>query len=258
MAGSPRAAARVRLVARSPAGHPDGARHAVRRSGRRAHPRKVAAQPAAALPADQCGGRRPRGRGAGDDLGDGARADRRSSRRARCGSRRRRCRPTRSDTPSRRTPTRSPSRRPRTSTTRARSSGSGRTAPRVTSTPRTRSPPTGCPCPTRADSPHTGRRTACPLRPTFRPMTTIHHDADADLAVLEGASVAVVGYGNQGRSWALNLRDSGLDVQVCVRADATREQAAADGFTPGTHRGRERRRHRLHPRARRRHPVAPT
>jgi len=64
-------------------------------------------------------------------------------------------------------------------------------------------------------------------------MTTIYHDADADLGVLAGASVAVVGYGNQGRSWALNLRDSGFAVKVCVRADATRERAAADGFEPG-------------------------
>jgi ketol-acid reductoisomerase len=63
-------------------------------------------------------------------------------------------------------------------------------------------------------------------------MTTIHHDEDGDLAALDGQRVAVVGYGNQGRSWALNLRDSGLDVQVCVRADASREQAEADGF-PG-------------------------
>jgi len=62
-------------------------------------------------------------------------------------------------------------------------------------------------------------------------MTTIYRDDDADLAVLAGARVAVVGYGNQGRSWALNLRDSGLDVQVCARADASREQAQADGFT---------------------------
>jgi ketol-acid reductoisomerase len=61
-------------------------------------------------------------------------------------------------------------------------------------------------------------------------MTTIHHDGDADLALLDGQQVAVVGYGNQGRSWALNLRDSGVDVQVCVRADATREQAEEDGF----------------------------
>ncbi len=64
-------------------------------------------------------------------------------------------------------------------------------------------------------------------------MTTIYHDDDADLAAIEGSSVAVIGYGNQGRSWALNLRDSGFDVQICVRADASREQAAADGFRPG-------------------------
>ena len=61
-------------------------------------------------------------------------------------------------------------------------------------------------------------------------MTTILHESDADLAALTGAKVAVIGYGNQGRPWALNLRDSGIDVHVCVRADATREQAAADGF----------------------------
>src|SRR5207237_5081138 len=48
---------------------------------------------------------------------------------------------------------------------------------------------------------------------------------------LDGAKVAVVGYGNQGRSWALNLRDSGLDPLVCVRHDASRELAERDGFT---------------------------
>lgn len=64
-------------------------------------------------------------------------------------------------------------------------------------------------------------------------MTTIYYDDDADVSVLDGASVAVVGYGNQGRSWALNLRDSGFAVQVCARADASRDQAAAEGFTPG-------------------------
>jgi ketol-acid reductoisomerase len=61
-------------------------------------------------------------------------------------------------------------------------------------------------------------------------MTTIFHDGDADVAVLEGRRVAVVGYGNQGRSWALNLRDSGLDVTACVRNDETRAAAEADGF----------------------------
>ena len=61
-------------------------------------------------------------------------------------------------------------------------------------------------------------------------MADILHEADADPAALTGQRVAVVGYGNQGRSWALNLRDSGVDVVVCVRADATRDTAVADGF----------------------------
>ena len=61
-------------------------------------------------------------------------------------------------------------------------------------------------------------------------MTTILYETDADLAALAGQRLAVIGYGNQGRSWALNLRDSGLDVMACVRADPTREAAEADGF----------------------------
>ena len=61
-------------------------------------------------------------------------------------------------------------------------------------------------------------------------MTDILYESDADLGALAGQQVAVVGYGNQGRSWALNLRDSGVDVVVCVRADETRRTAEADGF----------------------------
>jgi ketol-acid reductoisomerase len=61
-------------------------------------------------------------------------------------------------------------------------------------------------------------------------VTTIFHEGDADLATLTGRSVAVVGYGNQGRSWALNLRDSGVAVTACVRHDDTRTQAESDGF----------------------------
>ena len=60
-------------------------------------------------------------------------------------------------------------------------------------------------------------------RDTFR-------ETDGDLETLAGLAVAVVGYGNQGRSWSLNLRDSGFDVQVCVRRDETRERAEGDGF----------------------------
>jgi ketol-acid reductoisomerase len=63
-------------------------------------------------------------------------------------------------------------------------------------------------------------------------MTKIYYESDADLSVLDGQRVAVVGYGNQGRSWALNLRDSGLAVEVFTQADATRDQAEAEGFTP--------------------------
>ena len=61
-------------------------------------------------------------------------------------------------------------------------------------------------------------------------MTTIYHDGDADLAALDGRRVAVIGYGNQGRSWALNLRDS---VSTSPPASATTtpaRPAEADGF----------------------------
>jgi len=61
-------------------------------------------------------------------------------------------------------------------------------------------------------------------------MTTIYYESDADPSSLDGQRVGVVGYGNQGRCWALNLRDSGIDVSVHVRRDETREQAEADGF----------------------------
>jgi ketol-acid reductoisomerase len=64
-------------------------------------------------------------------------------------------------------------------------------------------------------------------------MTTILRDSDADPGALDGQAVGVVGYGNQGRSWALNLRDSGLDPAVFVRGDETRDQAIAEGFEAG-------------------------
>jgi ketol-acid reductoisomerase len=61
-------------------------------------------------------------------------------------------------------------------------------------------------------------------------VTTIYYEDDGDLGAIAGEQIAVVGYGNQGRSWALNLRDSGCAPVVCVRRDATREQAEEDGF----------------------------
>jgi ketol-acid reductoisomerase len=63
-------------------------------------------------------------------------------------------------------------------------------------------------------------------------MTKIYYESDADLSALDGQRVAVVGYGNQGRSWALNLRDSGVAVDVFTQADASRDHAKAEGFTP--------------------------
>ncbi|MEX2254685.1 MAG: ketol-acid reductoisomerase, partial [Acidimicrobiia bacterium] len=46
---------------------------------------------------------------------------------------------------------------------------------------------------------------------------TIYYDADADLALLEGRKVAILGYGSQGHAHALNLKESGVDVRVGLR-----------------------------------------
>jgi len=61
-------------------------------------------------------------------------------------------------------------------------------------------------------------------------MARIFHDADAPLDPIQGKTVAVIGYGNQGRAWALNLRDSKLDVIVGTVADASQQAASDDGF----------------------------
>lgn len=61
-------------------------------------------------------------------------------------------------------------------------------------------------------------------------MAKVYYDNDADLGVLHGRRVAVIGYGNQGRAQALNLRDSGVPVTIGVRQDETRAQAEEDGF----------------------------
>ena len=62
------------------------------------------------------------------------------------------------------------------------------------------------------------------------PDTTTYHDEDADLGALVNETIAVVGYGNQGRSQALNLRDSGLKVIVGNIGDASKDRAREDGF----------------------------
>jgi ketol-acid reductoisomerase len=61
-------------------------------------------------------------------------------------------------------------------------------------------------------------------------MAEIYRDEHADLAYLDGRTVAIVGYGNQGRSQALNLRDSGIEVIVGSPSDTSARQAREDGF----------------------------
>ncbi|MGZ8298368.1 MAG: ketol-acid reductoisomerase [Allosphingosinicella sp.] len=59
----------------------------------------------------------------------------------------------------------------------------------------------------------------------------VYRDEDADLALIRGRRVAVIGYGNQGRAQALNLRDSGVPVVVGLpRGSASRSRAGEDGF----------------------------
>lgn len=60
----------------------------------------------------------------------------------------------------------------------------------------------------------------------------IYTDDDASLEPLTGKTAAILGYGNQGRAQALNLRDSGVNVLVGNRQDKYLEQAKADGFEP--------------------------
>jgi ketol-acid reductoisomerase len=61
-------------------------------------------------------------------------------------------------------------------------------------------------------------------------MAKIYFEDDGDLGLLQGKSVSILGYGNQGRAQALNMRDSGVKVLIGNVRDASFEQAVADGF----------------------------
>lgn len=57
-------------------------------------------------------------------------------------------------------------------------------------------------------------------------MAKIYYDKDADLNLVKDKCIAILGYGNQGRSQALNMRDSGVkNVIVGNREDESYEQA---------------------------------
>jgi ketol-acid reductoisomerase len=59
----------------------------------------------------------------------------------------------------------------------------------------------------------------------------VFYEKDADLGLLKGKTVAIIGYGSQGHAHANNLRDSGFDVVVGLRPGASADKAAAAGFT---------------------------
>ncbi len=62
-------------------------------------------------------------------------------------------------------------------------------------------------------------------------MAEIFYDDDADLAIIQGRKVAVLGYGSQGHAHALSLRDSGVDVRVGLPVGSkSREKAEAAGL----------------------------
>ncbi|KQO62103.1 ketol-acid reductoisomerase [Curtobacterium sp. Leaf261] len=66
-------------------------------------------------------------------------------------------------------------------------------------------------------------------------MTDIVYDADADLSIIQGKKVAVIGYGSQGHAHALNLRDSGVEVVVGLQEGSkSRVKAEEAGFTVQT------------------------
>ena len=62
-------------------------------------------------------------------------------------------------------------------------------------------------------------------------MATIYYKEDANIGLLSGKRVGVIGYGSQGHAHALNLRDSGVDVMVGLHAGSgSRAKAEAEGL----------------------------
>ncbi len=62
-------------------------------------------------------------------------------------------------------------------------------------------------------------------------MTEMFYDDDADLSIIQGRTVAVIGYGSQGHAHALSLRDSGVDVRVGLKEGSkSRAKAEAEGL----------------------------
>ena len=63
-------------------------------------------------------------------------------------------------------------------------------------------------------------------------MAKLYYDQDADLALLDGKTIAVIGYGSQGHAHALNARDNGMDVIIGLHAGSrSKAKAEADGLS---------------------------
>ena len=63
-------------------------------------------------------------------------------------------------------------------------------------------------------------------------MATLYYDSDADLSLLDGKTIAVIGYGSQGHAHALNARDSGQNVIVGLHEGSkSKAKAQADGLS---------------------------
>ena len=66
-------------------------------------------------------------------------------------------------------------------------------------------------------------------------MTDLYYDDDADLGLLNGKTVAIIGYGSQGHAHALSLRDSGVDVVVGLKeGSSSRAKAEEQGLKVAT------------------------
>jgi ketol-acid reductoisomerase len=63
----------------------------------------------------------------------------------------------------------------------------------------------------------------------------IYYDDDADLSIIQGRKVAVIGYGSQGHAHSLSLRDSGVDVRIGLpEGSKSRQKAQDEGLQVGT------------------------
>ena len=62
----------------------------------------------------------------------------------------------------------------------------------------------------------------------------VYYDKDADLSLIKGKTVAIIGYGSQGHAHAANLKDSGVNVVIGLRHGSSWKKAEAAGHVVKT------------------------